>query len=160
MNSSSSAFFENNPVSDMLGRKPLRDDGHFDITAMIDLVFMMNIFFLVTTVTAALSEIDLPAAKHVSAVEADEAVFVTIVPDFEADSVTVNIGDATTGQAISEPAAQEQAIREAVETGVADGKTMVVLKAEKKVRLREMARLSSAASAEGVQLNLAVLEKE
>ena len=33
----------------------------FDVTAMVDLVFMMNIFFLVSWIGAALSEIDLPA---------------------------------------------------------------------------------------------------
>lgn len=36
----------------LVTHRPLRDDAKFDITAMIDLVFMMNIYFLVTTVTA------------------------------------------------------------------------------------------------------------
>ena len=56
----SSSPFEDNPL---VKRRPIHDEAKFDITAMIDLVFMMNIFFLVTSVTAALAEIDLPAAR-------------------------------------------------------------------------------------------------
>ena len=57
----------------LLPAKPLAEEARFDITAMIDLVFMMNIFFLVTTVAAALAELDLPPARHAVAAELDDA---------------------------------------------------------------------------------------
>ena len=50
----------------LVPHKPLVDDARFDVTAMVDLVFMMNIFFLVTWVETALAEIDLPTARHCS----------------------------------------------------------------------------------------------
>ncbi len=159
MSPSSHAFFDNNPLNEVLGRKPMKDDAHFDITAMIDLVFMMNIFFLVTWVGSAMTEIDLPAVQHAAAVDGDMAVFVTVQPDFARDSVKVFIGDGEVGEALTEHEAQEKAIRRAVEEGRADGKNAIVFKAEKKIRLREIARLTSAAALEGMQLNMAVLEK-
>ena len=58
--------------------KPLVDDARFDVTAMVDLVFMMNIFFLVTWVDMALAEIDLPAARHCAAADKEESVVLTI----------------------------------------------------------------------------------
>ena len=54
------------PASDeLIARRPDSEPPEFDITAMVDLVFMMNIYFLVTFVTVALGELNLPAAKHV-----------------------------------------------------------------------------------------------
>ena len=44
----------------LVPRKSLADDARFDVTAMVDLVFMMNIFFLVTWAEMARAEIDLP----------------------------------------------------------------------------------------------------
>ena len=58
--------------------KPLVDDARFDVTAMVDLVFMMNIFFLVTWVEMALAEIDLPTARHCAAADKEESVVLTI----------------------------------------------------------------------------------
>ena len=48
--SSTHDAFEENAL---IPRKPISDDAHFDITAMVDLVFMMNIYFLVAWIVAA-----------------------------------------------------------------------------------------------------------
>lgn len=144
----------------LLARRPLEDDAEFDITAMIDLVFMMNIFFLVTTIGASLVEIDLPRAQHAVAVDGDTAVFVTVVPHADRDAVNVYLADGVQGEVITDAMTQEDRIRAAVAVGRSEGKTAVVFKAAQNVRLREMARLTSAAVAEGMQLNLAVVEKE
>jgi len=154
------AFFASNRVGGLLRRKPLYDDGHFDITAMIDLVFMMNIFFLVTTVGAAMAEIDLPRAQHCAPVDGDLAVFFTVLRHADGDRVSVYLADGPKGEAFSDPDAQTEQIRAAVQAGKAEGKTNVVFKAEKDVRLRDMARLTTAAAMEGMDLNLAVVEKE
>jgi hypothetical protein len=47
-----------------------------------------------------------------------------------------------------------------VEKGVAADKKNVLIKAEKKVRLRELFRISTAAAAAGVKLHVAVMEKD
>ena len=73
----------------------------------------------------------------------------------------VYLGDREKGTAIRDPDQQEERIRAAVEQGVAEGKHEVLLKAEKKVRLGDLFRISSAASSvEGVKLNVAVMEKD
>jgi biopolymer transport protein ExbD len=142
----------------LIKRRHAHDEAEFDITAMIDLVFMMNIYFLVTFLTAALGEINLPSATHVAALDADTAVIVTILGSLDGESVSVYLGDGEAGAPISDADEQEVQIRTAVEQGIAEGKTAVLIKAERKVRLRELFRISSAAAVEGVKLHVAVTE--
>jgi biopolymer transport protein ExbD len=144
----------------LVKRKPMHDEAEFDITAMIDLVFMMNIYFIVTFITAALGEIDLPTATHVAALDADTAQIITLIGSLDGETVTVHLGDLQDGESIADLDQQNDRIRDWVEQGSAAGKTDVLIKAEKKVRLRELFRISSAASVEGVKLHVAVLETE
>jgi biopolymer transport protein ExbD len=155
-----------NPLSAGLGGETLlshrtdQETPEFDITAMVDLVFMMNIYFLVTFVTVALSQVDLPAATHAAPLDADTSVIFTIVGGGTEPPV-VYVGDQESGIPVRGVEQQASSVRAAVEEGVAAGKTEVLLKAEKKVRLGDLFRVSSAASAvEGVKLNVAVMEKD
>lgn len=139
----------------------MHDEAKFDITAMIDLVFMMNIFFLVTTVGAALAEMDLPVARHVVAADLDAAVVLSITLDPNGNGTFLYIGDGATGDPIANPEEQVKAVRTAVEAGLLAEKTTVLIKAEKNVKLRDLNRVSTAATASpGVELKLAVIEKE
>jgi biopolymer transport protein ExbD len=150
------AAFDENPL---LARKPLVDDSRFDITAMVDLVFMMNIFFLVTWVTAALSEIDLPPARHCVATDADTAMVVTITGT-AGETPSVYLGDAKPGAELA-GADVEARVSQAVDAAAREGKTALLIKAEKEVRLRDVARIANiAAAGKGLKLNLAVMEKE
>ena len=144
----------------LIARRPDSEPPEFDITAMVDLVFMMNIYFLVTFVTVAMGELNLPAATHVTALDADSAVILTVARTLDGKSVAVYLGDGTKTQPITDVGQQEQRIQAAVEQGVAEGKKAVLLKAEKKVRLADLFRIATAASVEGVKLNIAVMEKE
>lgn len=153
------------PVGDtsMGGLIPPRGPGEspeFDITAMIDLVFMMNIYFLVTFISASAEEIDLPNANRVRPLDAEKAVIFTVMPGRDPQSVVVHLGNGKDGTALTDPLEQEERISSEVDVGVAAGKTAVLFKAEKGIRLREMKRLSAAASREGVTLHLAVWEKD
>jgi len=125
---------------------------------MVDLVFMMNIYFLVAFLTAALGEVDLPSAAHVVPLDVDSAVVLTVLDSFDDDLVTVYLADGRKGEPLSEASEQDQGIREAVEQGVAAGKTAVLIKAERHVCLRELFRIMSAATVEEVKLHVAVLE--
>src|SRR5262245_12155256 len=78
------------------------DHAEFDITAMVDLVFMMNIYFLVTFVTAAFGEINLPAANHSVALDGDKAVVITALAGTDATSIVVYLGDGKKGAPILE----------------------------------------------------------
>jgi biopolymer transport protein ExbD len=144
----------------LIARRPDSEPPEFDITAMVDLVFMMNIYFLVTFVTVALGEMNLPTAKHVLALNADSAVVLAVARSLDGKSVTVFLGDGDKAEAIHDVSQQEKRVQEAVEQGKVAGKTDVLLKAEKKVRLADLFRVATAAAAEGMKLHVAVLEKE
>jgi len=144
----------------LLPRRSRKDDAEFDITAMIDLVFMMNIYFLVTFMGASTSELILPSANHGRPLDAAKSIPISIVAGKDFGSVAVYLGDGKNGTAITDPVEQEERIAANVEAESANGKSAVVLKAEKNVRLREIGRISAAAAHEGVTLHMAVMEKD
>lgn len=137
-----------------------REEAKFDITAMIDLVFMLNIFFLVTTVAAAVSEMDLPVVRHTVATDAEQAVVVSLAPT-EGGAATVFLGEKAEGEPIADPEEQTRRVREAVEEGRRAEKRVVLIKAERGVKLRDVQRVGAAATeVPGVELRMAVIEKE
>jgi biopolymer transport protein ExbD len=146
--------------SDFFPRRSMHIDPEFDITAMVDLVFMMNIFFLVTFVTAALSEINLPAANHAVPLDSEKAAVITVLAGPDWKTVLVYLGDGKTGAPIVEPDDQVTQIANAVERAAAEGKESVLLKAEKGIRLREIKRIGAAASRDGMKLHIAIMEKD
>ena len=136
-------------------------DAEFDITAMIDLVFMMNIYFLVTFLTAASAEIDLPFADHASALDGDTCVTMTLLSTGDGNgSIKVVLANEESNDEFLDPESQEEAVKEFADKGVALGKKNILIKAEKNIRLREIQRISAAASVEGSELHVAVMEKD
>ncbi|MDZ4685043.1 MAG: biopolymer transporter ExbD [Planctomycetaceae bacterium] len=136
------------------------DEANFDITAMIDLVFMLNIFFMVTTVTAALSEMDLPVVRHCVATDAESAVVVSLVTH-DGHEATVYLSDSPDGNGLIGPEEQSQGVREAVEEGFRSGKRVLLIKAERAVKLRDVRRVSAAVNAApGMELRMAVIEQD
>ena len=144
----------------LIRRSDVEHNAEFDITAMIDLVFMMNIYFLVTFIGAAMQEVNLPAADHCAPLDAEVATIITVLAGPDAQSVVVRVGEGEAAVPLADPDQQAERIGDAVEQGAAQGKTKVLIKAEKGIRLREMGRLAAAASREGVTLHLAVMEKD
>jgi biopolymer transport protein ExbD len=135
------------------------DDAHFDVTPLVDLVFMMNIFFMVTWLTTAMAEADLPTAQHCTATDADRAVVVTLLDD--GPTASVHLGDTKGNTVGGEPDEQAQRVLAAVQAGQKEGKDTLLIKAEKKVHLRDVARVAAAvASIEGIKLRLGVIERE
>jgi biopolymer transport protein ExbD len=153
-----SSVFDDNPL---VPRRPMHDEARFDITAMIDLVFMLNIFFLVTTVTAALSEIDLPVARHCAPADRSTSVIFTILAGVDRGPGQLSIEDSAEGLSLADIETHERKIREAVEAGVRADKRIVLIKAEKSARLRDVSRVGAiAVSVPGTELRLVVIEKE
>jgi biopolymer transport protein ExbD len=143
-----------------LKAKPAEDD--IDITPMIDCVFLLLIFFLVTSTPDQQSSVELPSALHGKAVSQLESVVFTIAVG-SADSAPVYAADGKLpDKALSEdPATRSEQVREAVELGVRENKTDVIVKADRGVAFRHVARVVADASAvPGVQLHLAVLDTE
>jgi biopolymer transport protein ExbD len=141
-------------------RRPHHETPEFDVTAMVDLVFMMNIYFLVTFITIALGELSLPSADNVTALDVEAATVFTLVRAPDGKGVVLYVGGGEEGDAHRDPLEQEQVIETAITQGLAAGKKDVLLKAEQKVRLAELFRIATAASLEGTKLHVGVLEKE
>lgn len=138
----------------LVPRRSLSDDARFDVTAMVDLVFMMNIFFLVTWAELARAEIDLPTARHCSAAERSLSIVFSVMT-----GGAVYLGDGPGGVAIS-PGELDQRVTAIVEDAVREGKSIVLIKAEKDVTLRDVAHLGAVATTvKGTKLMLAVIEK-
>jgi len=147
-------------IGGLVESKPAGEMPEFDVTAMVDLVSLMNIYFLITLSVGSAAEIDLPRAVRSKPLDADNATVLTVLPGRDINSVVVYLGDGKEGKGMTDPTEQEEQIAAAVDAGLARQKTEVLIKAEKAIRLREMRRISAAASREGVTLNMAVWEKD
>jgi len=154
------ALSSGSDIGGLITPKPPGEMPEFDITAMIDLVSLMNIYFLITLSIGSAAEIDLPRAVRSKPLDAEVATIITVLPGRDLSSVVVYLGDGKVGKGMTDPTEQEEQIAAAVDAGMARQKTEVLIKAEKAIRLREMRRISAAASREGVTLNMAVWEKD
>jgi len=169
-------------------RRETDDAGDLDITPMIDIVFLLLIFFLVASIPEMNAQAKLPPAKHGVGVNPHKSVIITIGETSDPSRGEVYLADGTEGAPMPvDPAGQAAAIEQALQgkgnyrlRGDADvqaaiiaqavrigaerfGYADVLLKAERSVAHREVARVAEAvgsAGVEGVQLNIAVLEAE
>ncbi|MBC7852777.1 MAG: biopolymer transporter ExbD [Pirellulaceae bacterium] len=135
-----------------------QDDHSFDVTAMVDVVSLMNIYFLITFVGAAMGLFDLPPATHCKALDPDRATIFTVLRG-SGETVEVYFGDGKQGAAVISPEEQEERIAEDVRAAIAQGKPDVLFKADKSIRLRDTRRLARAASQEGSALHFSVEER-
>lgn len=136
------------------------DHANFDITAMIDLVFMLNIFFMVTTVAVAMAEMDLPVVRHCIPTDATTAVIVMLQSGNGSETI-VHLGDTPDGAGMTEPDEQIRRVRELIEEGMRSDKRILLLKAERSVKLRDVQRIGAVVrDVPGAELRLAVIEKE
>jgi biopolymer transport protein ExbD len=147
-------------AEELLPRRQDEETPEFDITAMVDLVFLMNLYFLVTFLSVVMNELALPPADHASPLNADSAVVLSLARSLDGQSVTVYLGDPQKAEPINDVAEQDERVKAAIEEGIAAGKTAVLLKAESKVRLGDVFRISSLVSGHDVSLHVAVLERE
>lgn len=184
-----STFGEHLPQDDVavvLPRRRRRDNGgDLDITPMIDIVFLLLIFFLVASIPDMNAQATLPPARHGVGVNPKQSIVITVAQDSQTGS-RVYLADGKSGlpmpadraarlQAVDRAARgdasyvlpsdndlQAALIRQVVEAGSGTyGKKHVLLKADRGVLHREVARVAEAigsAGVDGVTLNIAVLE--
>jgi biopolymer transport protein ExbD len=131
-----------------------------DITPMIDMVFLLLIFFLVSSTPDQKTAIDLPEAQHGVAVTQSDSVVITLAeggvgtsPAFAAD------GRIPGTELPDNDEARARSVVELVENGFREDKTKVVIKGDKNVPHREVAKLIKAASqVNGIKIHLAVMD--
>jgi biopolymer transport protein ExbD len=142
----------------VLAPKAKLEDAEMDITPMIDITFLLLIFFLVAAKMDSQKAVGLPDARSGGAVLADKAVTIIIVPS-GADAVLVSNGDG--GQFSSDLEQQEEEIATYVEEQLDSGKQFVLLKAGKGIRHKEVSRVAQAiGKADVPSLYLAVKQLE
>jgi biopolymer transport protein ExbD len=136
---------------------PIED--HMDMTAMVDVVFQLMAFLLLTFQAAVTSGIDLPDARHGRGVQDSESVILTIQsPAAPGAPARVFEGpDTEPRHALATP----ESIRAVVERGMEDGRKHVVLQAEGTVPHGEVLRLAAlVGEVQGVVLHIGVDEPE
>lgn len=142
-------------------RRPMKADDEMDITPMIDMTFLLLIYFLVASTIDTKASAELPPAHYGKGVSQNTAVIITVA-DTGGSNAEVYLGDGKEGTPlVGEAEAQESQIRTAVEQGVNEGKPTIIIKAERGVPHREVSRVAAAvASVEGIHLYIGVLEVE
>ena len=139
-------------------RKRNRETADMDITPMIDITFLLLIFFLVCSSIDKMSSIELPPAYSGTAVSERDSVVFTV--DGSGMDSVVYIGNGTgTAPLSANKETQEREIVDAVEAGFKNGKAIVVIRASGDLFHAEVNRIETAASIPGVKtLHLAVKE--
>lgn len=147
----------------LVPRRPL-DDNEMDITPMIDITFLLLIFFLVAGRMDDRNPVQLPTARHGTSVASKTSVVLTMAAG-DGRQAQVYLGDGKSPEKLldsTDLVAQENAIQDYVEKQLQDPvqpKSTVVIKAEKTVKHREVARVTAAAARAGSDLYVAVLEE-
>jgi len=134
-------------------------DNEMDITPMIDITFLLLIFFIVSSKMNAEQAVDLPMARHGGVVAAKESV-VVIMKRGTGDQAEVEKADGSPFS--SDPEQQGAEISEYISAGIDAGKKHVIIRAAGSVRHGEIGRVSQAISQaieEGEMINIAVMEQ-
>lgn len=134
-------------------RRHRHHDVHIDFTPMIDCMFLLLMFNMIAFVLTGSSDLDLPKAKYAKGNDAAEATTITIrQPARIGDPATIQIEGVQT-----ERGATLAQVRAAVEQAVAKGKTQVVLRSERLVKVRDLMDVAGeVGQVEGTSLLLAV----
>lgn len=128
-----------------------------DITPMIDITFLLLIFFLVASIPDPTKAVNLPPAQYGAAVNPKTSVIITVAQRQRPGAAFVYLGDGKSGTPLpDDPATQDALITRFVRESY---RSTVLIKAERGVKHREVSRVAAAAGrAERIQLHLAVLE--
>jgi len=138
-------------------------DAEMDITPMIDITFLLLIFFLVASKVDSDSEIILPKAKNGTAVTTKSSAVLTVT-DGDGEQAIIYTGDGADDAhriRTTDLAEQEAIIAEYIDRMIHDeNKEQVIIKASKSVRHRDVARVMRAiGQVEDAKIYVAVLEE-
>ncbi len=144
--------------------KPKLEEAEMDITPMIDITFLLLIFFTVASRIDVDAQVKLPKAQHGTAVPSKSSVIITMTAG-ENGTAQIFKGDSTESSlrvSTSDFAKQEQELIAYIEHGISEErKEQVIIKAEREVKARELARVGRAVGAvEGIAMFVGVLEKQ
>ncbi|MEE3368278.1 MAG: biopolymer transporter ExbD [Planctomycetota bacterium] len=137
------------------------EEGDLDITPMIDITFLLLIFFLVSSKMDQDAAVDLPPAKNGMGVVNNQSVML-ILRKGEDRRALVSNGGGREFPLSSGLEAQEDEITKYVQDELGAGdKFSIIIKAEREVSHGEVSRVTKAAgkaASDSIQLHLAVME--
>lgn len=126
-------------------RRPVRDSGELDITPMIDITFLLLIFFLVATVLDTQKGVELPGARYGKTVSEHTSVIFCVFGHAGKGTAEVYVGNGRSGRRLSnDPKTRREEVIEEIKKGVEDGRTNVLVKAEKDVKHHVVSQISDA----------------
>lgn len=154
-------------IEPVLTRRKL-EEADMDITPMIDMTFLLLIFFIVSSKMGPKAGVELPLARHGDAVVQKKAVILTVGPGDSMARVyrgeSVEAKDAFTA---ASPDDQEAEIIAYIEQEMSSpppgqpAKELVLIQAAKGLKHRDVARVAKAAArAEVEKLYIGVMEKK
>lgn len=113
---------------------------------MIDITFLLLIFFLVGTKMQEVAEIELPPARHGEGVVEENSVVITVLQESPSEvSLYTGAGRSASGRIAAATAeAQDLAVQDYVTQELTGRKNQVLLMAARDVRHRVVARIARA----------------
>jgi biopolymer transport protein ExbD len=141
-------------------RKNDAEELDMDMTPMIDITFLLLIFFLVSSHPDQATSIALPKAQHGDAVSQRTAIIFSVAeggldyaPAFKGD------GKIKQNELSRDPETRDTEIATFIQQGLQEGKKDVVIKADRGVACRDINGVMKAISkVEGTELYLGVME--
>jgi len=141
----------------MADRPPMDDE--MDITPMIDMTFLLLIFFILTSKMTGEKSYEVPPAKHGSSIATKNCVVITVVRGTGENAIVSKADGAIFSDDPEQQAAEiAEYVQLQLETG---GKTEVLLRAEGNVTAKQLKKVEQAIGEvleEGKMINLAVSE--
>jgi len=133
-----------------------KTEADLDITPMIDVTFLLLIFFMVSSTMQAETDLNIPGAKHGEGVSAESCTeIIVLAPASASESPKIRLGE------VRGPEGTLEDVRKFVEQGVRDGKVDVVIKADRDVPHGFVQRiLKIVAEFEGVEFSIGVQDEE
>ena len=102
----------------VLPRRPVSDTAEMDITPMIDITFLLLIFFLVCSTASVQTAVELPPARHGTGVSDRTSVVLTVADRGGAGPARVYLADGKKGKPLPDDEDLQAAeITQAVEQG-------------------------------------------
>lgn len=133
--------------------KRKHEEVHIDFTPMIDCMFLLLMFNMIAFTLTGSSDLDMPKARYATGNDAADATTITIrQPTQPSEPCHVEIEGVP-----KQASATLEEVRKAIEEAATEGKMQVVIKAERRVPIRELMDVASqVGEVEGTTLLLAV----
>lgn len=132
------------------------DEAELDITPMIDVTFLLLIFFMVTSTMDQNKPANVPPAAHGVGADTKDAVIISIIADAGPGSERIILGDGSGG----EETANMELVRRYVQAGLNEGKSLILIKADRDAKEGKVQEVFKAlADFEGVPFAIGVQDQ-